>query len=246
MSGPVPVSLLFLLLTLGLFYANRALHRRLPSIWLTPAIATSALLIALVELTDTPFPLYFGETRWLAWLLGPATVAFALPIYQYRELVRRHWLALTLGSCAGIAASLASTLLLDRLLGLHGSTAQSLLARSVSTPFALEATRHLGGDAQLTGVFVIITGLFGIALGQLLLGLLPLRMRIARGGPRFRPERGAPDRPAGRRGRQPDHDFQRHPDGAAGADAGSPAGILVGELSAPGVSHQERPPGIGG
>src|SRR5476649_3091557 len=81
-----------------------------------------------------PFPRYFGETRWLAWLLGPATVAFALPIYQYRELVRRHWLALTLGSCAGIAASLASTLLLDRLLGLHGSTAQSLLARSVSTP----------------------------------------------------------------------------------------------------------------
>jgi len=183
MSGPVPVSLLFLLLTLGLFYANRALHRRLPSIWLTPAIATSALLIALVELTDTPFPLYFGETRWLAWLLGPATVAFALPIYQYRELVRRHWLALTLGSCAGIVASLASTLLLDRLLGLHGSMAQSLLARSVSTPFALEATRHLGGDAQLTGVFVIITGLFGIALGQLLLGLLPLRMRIARGAP---------------------------------------------------------------
>jgi putative effector of murein hydrolase len=85
---------------------------------------------------------------------------------------------LTLGSVAGIAASLGSTLLLDRLLGLHGSMAQSLLARSVSTPFALEATRHLGGSAQLTGVFVIITGLFGILLGQTLLAILPLRMRM--------------------------------------------------------------------
>jgi putative effector of murein hydrolase len=175
--------LLFLMLTLGLFYANVALHRCFPRWWLTPAIATSAVLIAVVQLSATPFPVYFGDTHWLSWLLGPATVAFALPIYQYRELVQRHWLALTLGSVAGIVASLGSTLLLDRLLGLHGSMAQSLLARSVSTPFALEATRHLGGSAQLTGIFVIITGLFGILLGQVLLALLPLRMRIARGAP---------------------------------------------------------------
>jgi len=175
--------LLFLMLTLGLFSANVALHRRFPRWWLTPAIATSAVLIAVVQLSSTPFPVYFSDTRWLSWLLGPATVAFALPIYQYRELVQRHWLALTLGSAAGIVASLGSTLLLDRLLGLHGSMAQSLLARSVSTPFALEATRHLGGSAQLTGIFVIITGLFGILLGQVLLALLPLRMRIARGAP---------------------------------------------------------------
>lgn len=175
--------LLYLLLTLSLFYANQALHRRYPHWWLTPAIATSAVLIAVVQLSSTPFPVYFDDTRWLSWLLGPATVAFALPIHQYRDLVRRHWLALTLGSLAGIVASLGSTLLLDRLLGLHGSIAQSLLARSVSTPFALEATRHLGGSAQLTGVFVIITGLFGILLGQVLLARLPLRMRIARGAP---------------------------------------------------------------
>jgi putative effector of murein hydrolase len=175
--------LFFLLLTLGLFYANQALHKRYPRIWLTPAIATSAVLIAVVQLSSTPFPVYFGDTHWLSWLLGPATVAFALPIYQYRELVKEHWLALSLGSVAGIVASLGSTLLLDRLLGLHGSMAQSLLARSVSTPFALEATRHLGGSAQLTGVFVIITGLFGILLGQVLLARLPLQMRIARGAP---------------------------------------------------------------
>jgi len=175
--------LLFLLLTLGLFYANQALYRRYRYFWLTPAITTSAILIAVVELSSTPFSQYFGDTRWLPWLLGPATVAFALPIYQHRDLVKQHWLALGLGSCAGIAASVGSTLLLDRLLGLHGSMAQSLLARSVSTPFALEATRHLGGSAQLTGIFVIITGLFGILLGQALLGLMPLRMRIARGAP---------------------------------------------------------------
>lgn len=177
------VALLFLLLTVLLFYANQALHRRYDYFWLTPALATTAILIALLSLTDTPFAQYYSAARWLPWLLGPATVAFALPIYRYRALVRRHWLALSLGSCAGIVVSLASTVLLNRLLGIESGAAHSLLARSVSTPFALEVTRHLGGSAQLTGVFVMITGLFGILLGQALLALLPLRMRVARSAP---------------------------------------------------------------
>ncbi|MBB5606302.1 MULTISPECIES: LrgB family protein [unclassified Janthinobacterium] len=181
MSAVLP--LIFLLLTLVLFYANQSLHRRHPHFLLTPAICTSAILIAILALTSTPFTTYFGETQWLSWLLGPATVAFALPLYQERKLIRKHWLALSLGSLAGIAASLLATVLLDHLLGLHGSMARSLLARSVSTPFALEASRHMGGSSQLTGVFVIITGLFGLLLGRPLLQLLPLRMRIARGAP---------------------------------------------------------------
>ena len=179
----VLLSLLFLLLTLVLFYANQALHRRHPHFLLTPAICTSALLIIIVQATSTPFTTYFGETRWLPWLLGPATIAFALPIFQERKLIRKHWLALSLGSCAGIVASVAATLLLDRALGVHGDMARSLLARSVSTPFALEASRHMGGSAQLTGIFVVMTGLFGLMLGKPLLKLLPLRMRIARGAP---------------------------------------------------------------
>ena len=160
------LSLLFLLLTLVLFYANQAVHRRHPHFLLTPAICTSAILIIIVQATSTP-----------------ATIAFALPIFQERKLIRKHWLALSLGSCAGIVASVAATLLLDRLMGVHGDMARSLLARSVSTPFALEASRHMGGSAQLTGIFVVMTGLFGLMLGKPLLKLLPLRMRIARGAP---------------------------------------------------------------
>src|SRR5450830_1412633 len=93
--------LIFLLLTLVLFYANQALHRRNPHFLLTPAICTSALLIAILAVTSTPFATYFGETQWLSWLRGPATVAFARPLYQERKLIRKHWRALALGSLAG-------------------------------------------------------------------------------------------------------------------------------------------------
>ncbi|WP_416424289.1 LrgB family protein [Pseudomonas sp. App30] len=177
------ISLLFLLVTVGLFYANQAVYKRYKRVWLMPAIVTSLLLIVLVQVTATPYPLYFQDAHWLVWLLGPATVAFALPIYQQRRLIQKYWLALCLGSVAGIVVSIATTELLVKALHIDSHIARSLLARSVSTPFAVEASAHLGGTAQLTGLFVIITGLFGIVLGEMILTLLPLRSRVARGAP---------------------------------------------------------------
>lgn len=177
------ISLLFLLVTVGLFYANQAVYKRYKRVWLMPAIVTSLLLIVLVQVTATPYPLYFQDAHWLVWLLGPATVAFALPIYQQRRLIQKYWLALCLGSVAGIVVSIATTELLVKALHIDSHIARSLLARSVSTPFAVEASAHLGGTAQLTGLFVIITGLFGIVLGEVILTLLPLRSRVARGAP---------------------------------------------------------------
>jgi len=177
------ISLLFLLVTVGLFYANQAVYKRYKRVWLMPAIVTSLLLIVLVQVTATPYPLYFQDAHWLVWLLGPATVAFALPIYQQRRLIQKYWLALCLGSVAGIVMSIATTELLVKALHIDSHIARSLLARSVSTPFAVEASAHLGGTAQLTGLFVIITGLFGIVLGEVILTLLPLRSRVARGAP---------------------------------------------------------------
>ncbi len=177
------ISLAFLLLTVGVFYGNQAVYQRHKRIWLMPAIVTSLVLILLVHVTSTPYPLYFQDTHWLVWLLGPATVAFALPIYQNRRLIQQYWLALCVGSVAGIAVSILTTELLVHAMHIDSGIARSLLARSVSTPFAVEATLHLGGNAQLTGLFVIITGLFGIVLGEVILTLLPLRSRVAKGAP---------------------------------------------------------------
>lgn len=177
------ISLLYLVATVGLFYGNLALHRKHKRFWLMPAIPTSLLLIALVEFTSTSYPTYFRDTHWLVWLLGPATVAFALPIYQNRRLIRKYWLALCAGSVAGIVVSVGMSEILGSVFNIDHTLTRSLLARSVSTPFALEATEHLGGTAQLTSLFVVITGLFGIVLGEVVLACLPLRSRIARSAP---------------------------------------------------------------
>jgi putative effector of murein hydrolase len=100
-------------------------------------------------------------------LLGPATVAFGIPIYGQRALIRRHWPVLLIGMAAGTLASLASSWGLATLVGLDGTLRLSLLPRSISTPFAMEVSGDIGGVPDLTAVFVVMTGVAGAVIGDL-------------------------------------------------------------------------------
>ena len=169
------------LLTVALYLGSKVLYRKHRHWWLMPMLLVPLALIACLLLSHQGFADYFADTRWLVWMLGPATVAFAVPIYEYRQLIRRHWLALSVGVVAGMFAAVGSSLLLARLLGLSSSLQASLAPRSVSTPFAMTIASQLGGSPDLTAVFVVLTGVFGMLAGELMLGLLPLRSRLARG-----------------------------------------------------------------
>lgn len=167
--------------TLTTYFLSKALHRRWRRLWFSPTVFTPAVLIILVELTHTPFAVYFQDTRWLTWLLGPATIAFAYPIYIQRALLRRYPLTLAVGVLAGLCLGLVSSWLLAHLLALPPELTRSILPRSVSTPFAVSASAVFGGEQNLTVVSVMITGLFGMLVGETFLGWLGLRSGISRG-----------------------------------------------------------------
>ena len=124
--------------------------------------------------------MYFEDTRWLTWMLGPATVAFAVPIYEHRAMIRRHWLSLSCGVLVGMPVAVFSSIWLARLLGLS-DLLRSLAPRSISTPFALATASGIGASPDLTAVFVVMTGVCGMLLGEVMLALLPLRSSLARG-----------------------------------------------------------------
>src|SRR6476620_1509865 len=84
-------------LTIALYFGSKRLYARFRSPWLTPMLAVPVVLAFVVVLARIPYPVYFADTRWLMWLLGPATVAFAVPIYEYRHLLKRHWISLSVG-----------------------------------------------------------------------------------------------------------------------------------------------------
>ncbi|HWT36945.1 MAG TPA: LrgB family protein [Paraburkholderia sp.] len=168
-------------LTVALYFASKALYARFRSPWLTPLLAVPAVLAAIVVVARIPYAVYFQDTRWLMWLLGPATVAFAVPIYEYRELLKRHWISLTVGVTVGIIVAVGGSLALSKLLHLSPELQRSLMTRSVSTPFALAVSDKIHAPKDLTALFVIATGVCGMLFGELVLALVPLRTRLARG-----------------------------------------------------------------
>ena len=168
-------------LTVALYFASKALYARFRSPWLTPLLAVPAVLAAIVLIARIPYAVYFQDTRWLMWLLGPATVAFAVPIYEYRDLLRRHWISLTVGVTVGIVVAVGGSLALSKLLHLSPELQRSLMTRSVSTPFALAVSDKIHAPKDLTALFVIATGVCGMLFGELVLALVPLRTRLARG-----------------------------------------------------------------
>ncbi|MCM0081831.1 LrgB family protein [Geomonas sp. Red32] len=169
------------LLTVGLYALGKALYHRKPTWWTSPLLLAPVLLIAAAVACHQSYREYIRGTHWLVVLLAPVTVAFAVPIYEQRLLIRKHWLLLVAGAAAGSATAMFSSWALATVFGLDGGLRLSLLPRSLSTPFAMTVSGDIGGVPTLTAVFVVITGVFGAVIGELLLGVLPFRSALARG-----------------------------------------------------------------
>jgi putative effector of murein hydrolase len=114
-------------------------------------------------------------------LLGPATVAFAIPIYRRRNIIVLYWKTLSIGVVFGSILSIASAWLLASAVGIDDAIRLSLLPRSISTPFAMVISGEIGGVPELTALFVILTGIFGASFGQLALYWLPLKSKLSMG-----------------------------------------------------------------
>ncbi|MNZ11600.1 MULTISPECIES: LrgB family protein [Pseudomonas] len=176
-----PMPLFWLALTLLAYLGSRWLYRRTARYLLSPLILVPAVLLAIAVPLHTAYAEYARNTHWLMSVLGPVTVAFAVPIWQQRALLARHWPALTLGMLVGSAASIGSSWGLAHLLALDSSVSLSLVPRSITTPFAMPLAKDLGGVPELTAVFVMFTGVLGAMFGGVLLKYLPLRTPLARG-----------------------------------------------------------------
>ncbi len=139
------------------------------------------LLVMMVIVFRIPYQSYMQDSHWLMWMLGPATVAFAIPVYDNRELIRRHWLSLSVGVMVSVMVAVVSTVFLARLFHLPELLQRSLAMRSITTPFAVEATKSVGGQSDLTALFVVLTGLIGMAIGEVILTVLSIRSRLGKG-----------------------------------------------------------------
>jgi predicted murein hydrolase (TIGR00659 family) len=172
---------LWLALTLVVYFGARAVYSVFPRWWTSPMLVTWAVCSGALIGFHASYHEYVRGTNWLMVVLGPATVAFALPIYEQRELIRRNWRILTFGIVAGCLISILSAWVIAWALALTPAQEASLFPRSITMPFAVAASKNLGGIPELTALLVAFSGLFGASVGEALLNFLPLRTVFARG-----------------------------------------------------------------
>ncbi|WP_316861386.1 LrgB family protein [uncultured Cohaesibacter sp.] len=174
--------LLYLSLTLvayqiGLYCYEKSGRKPL----VNPLPIAVVLIITVLLLTGTSYERYFEGAYFLHFLLGPATVALAIPLYRQFDKVRRSAFAILVSLLIGSITSVVSSVLIAWVLGGSEMSFLSLAPKSVTTPVAMGITEVLGGIPSLTAVLVVITGILGATLGPLVLNLVGVKGWAARG-----------------------------------------------------------------
>jgi predicted murein hydrolase (TIGR00659 family) len=146
-----------------------------------PMLVSIALLAALLLVTHTPYTAYFEGGQYVQFLLGPATVALAIPMYANLARIRRAAPAIVPAILAGSVVAAASAILIARGLGASRTVVLSLAPKSVTTPIAMGIAEQIGGSPSLAAVFVLLTGLTAIVIGPTVLHLARVPDWVARG-----------------------------------------------------------------
>ncbi len=168
--------------TLAAYWAADRLHQACGQVaWLNPVVVTITALIGLLLATDTSYSTYFEANRFLHFLLGPATVALAVPLVQRIRELGDCWRSLALALGTGSVTAVLTALGLGWLVGLPPKMLIAMLPKSATTPIAMPVAAGLGGNASLAAVLVIITGLLAAVAGLPLMHRLRVTSPMARG-----------------------------------------------------------------
>ncbi|TLX56643.1 LrgB family protein [Stutzerimonas nosocomialis] len=168
-------------LTLVAFQLALLVYRRSGWLVLQPVLVAMLLVVAALHLGGLDYARYREGASPIALLLGPATVALAVPLYRHLKRIRQLFWPILLTLVAGGVLGVAITLGVAWLLGAELTVLMSLAPKSATMPIAMLVAEQLGGIAALAAVFVMLTGVIGTALGPLLLRWAGVDNPAARG-----------------------------------------------------------------
>ena len=175
------ISLFPLVLTLGAFQVGKACQSKWKSPVFNPILIAVLLVIPVLLITGVPYSTYKNGTDAISWLLTPATVCMALPLYQQLKALKKSLPAALIGIVAGTAASLLCIAGLCLVLHLDRTVSVSLLPKSITTAIGLVLSENNRGIPGLTTVAILVTGITGSLLGPWLCKILRITDPVAQG-----------------------------------------------------------------
>jgi predicted murein hydrolase (TIGR00659 family) len=146
-----------------------------------PVLISVCALILLLSIMQTPYEQYFAGAQFIHFLLGPATVALAVPLFRHLHRVRTAALPILVGIGAGSVSGVLSIVVISWALGGQESLATSLVTKSVTAPVSMAIAPQIGGMPSLAAIFSVLTGIIGAAFGPALLNRLGVEDKLHRG-----------------------------------------------------------------
>ena len=174
-------SLFPLVLTLLCYQIGLWCQKKWKSPLLNPILIATALVIGVLLITKVPNAHYQAGTTNMTWLLTPATVCLALPLYEHVQTLKKNLPAILAGITAGTVTSLAFVFALCRLFSLDTAVTVSLLPKSITTAMGMVLSEQSGGIGALSAAAIIITGILGSLFGSMLCKLFRFKDPIAQG-----------------------------------------------------------------
>lgn len=177
----VLVTLLSIAITVGSYILSKIAAKRYPSPLTTPVLFSTTIIIIFLLVFDINYDDYTIAKEIMTFLLGPATVALAVPLYKNRDMIKKHSIPALLGINVGTISTIISAVFLAKLFNLSSEVIASSSVKSVTVPVAVEVSLIIGGDPALTAAFVVATGIVGTALGPWLMDITRIHHPLSRG-----------------------------------------------------------------
>ena len=168
-------------LTLLCFEIGQIAKKKLKCSLFNPILIATALIIGALLLLDMDYGTYYEGARYISYLLTPATVCLAIPMYEQMQLLKKNWKAVMAGIVAGCFTSLVSILAMAVVFGLDHETYVTLLPKSITTAIGMGVSQELGGHVTITVAVIIITGILGNMFGETICRIFRIEESIAKG-----------------------------------------------------------------
>lgn len=146
-----------------------------------PILIAVVLIMAALMVLDMDYERYYEGAKYISYLLTPATVCLAIPLYEKLELLKRNWRAVAAGILAGVVSSLVSVLGLAFLWQLNHEQYVTLLPKSITTAIGMGVSEELGGYVSITVAIIIITGILGNMMAETVFRIFRITEPIAKG-----------------------------------------------------------------
>lgn len=169
------------LISLGAYFFGMWLKKKTGWAVMNPLLVSIILIISFLIISGVSYKSYNAGANCLSYLLTPATICLAVPLYQQVELLKKHYKAVIAGISAGVLSSLLSVLLLALLFRFGHEAYVTFLPKSITTAIGISVSEELGGFVSVTVVVIVITGVLGNIFAEKFLKLLKIEEPIAKG-----------------------------------------------------------------